>query len=118
MQFSLEIIISKETQRNSARWLLVVIHFVRIWCIHNEENDKRGLVQAAVAQNISPAIANTTANVNGQSSCNRKVNSRIFYAKQHGIIALCFFGALTKNRMVLNLLKCYLLLLNNFEELE
>ena len=44
--------------------------FARIWCIHNEVNDKRGLLQAAVAQNIPPAITNTSTSVNEQSSCN------------------------------------------------
>ena len=39
--------------------------FARIWCIHNEENDKRVSLQAVVAaQNISPAITNPYTNVN------------------------------------------------------
>ena len=44
------------------------------------------MLQAAVAQNISPAITNTSTGVNEQSSCNWKLNSRINYAKQHSVI--------------------------------
>ena len=43
--------------------------FARIWCIYNEENNKRVSLQAVVAaQNISPAITNLYTNANKQSS--------------------------------------------------